>query len=442
MATLGSGALTARERLASIAFIVLIASLTLEWMALGSLAGGRIKIFHLVAIGFIGIYLSTPHGLPSVVALVRRKSAVWYPLALYLLMVGASVLAQRDPYYQPSELPRQLFYAFTGAVIAGFTFVVLPRAAALRWTAPVVVTTIVVALSGAVVRRGDNPIAIVGEAASKADPTVLSTMFRAAFRSQGIEDVGVNLRHKVFAAVLIGMWLTVATVGRKTAARRNVLLRAAVPLSAALVILSLSRSLALALALAWIVAALRPLVSGHADRRSLSGLALAGFCLISLVFTPVGGLLQTRFLDETSSYSARADAVSGGFIEQFGNAAAFGASASEVERSPHNLILDAWLSGGVLAWIGATVFFVAYLRIVGREVLRYLDNGRWTAPVEHLAVIGMGALPLVRAFTAGAGLHLTDWVAIGLVLGITEVNRVAARSEPTATFTSPQAAVG
>ena len=298
-----------------------------------------------------------------------------------------------------------------------------------------------VALFGAIARRGGNPLSIVAEGVARADPNVISTMFRTAFRSQGLADAGVNLRHKVFAAVLVGMWVTVATLGRKIPRRRSVLVRLSIPAAGLLVVLSLSRSLALALALAWVVSALRPLVTGRLDRRSLGSLTLATFFALSLVFTPVGALLHARFLDETSSYEARADAVSGGFVAQFGDAAVIGASASEVETSPHNLVLDAWLSGGVLAWLGATAFFVAFVRILGREVLRYLSNSRWVLPVEHLALIGLGALPLVRAFTAGAGLHLTDWAAIGLVLGISEAQRAAAAraSAPVTTPTAPVA---
>ncbi|MDQ6797342.1 MAG: hypothetical protein M3011_04845, partial [Actinomycetota bacterium] len=44
-------------------------------------------------------------------------------------------------------------------------------------------------------------------------------------------------------------------------------------------------------------------------------------------------------------------------------------------------------------------------------------------PVSQQWVLGIGLLPLVRAVSAGDGLHMVEWTAVGAFLGLTYANR-------------------
>jgi O-antigen ligase len=109
------------------------------------------------------------------------------------------------------------------------------------------------------------------------------------------------------------------------------------------------------------------------------------------------------------------------------DAAILGVEAGRVAKSPHNLILDAWLSAGIVGAAATVLFLSAYLRIWLREVRRYLTGAPgWVLSLRHFWVIAVGVIPLVRAFTGGNNLHLNGWVCVGMVFGLVEANRRAA----------------
>jgi hypothetical protein len=105
-----------------------------------------------------------------------------------------------------------------------------------------------------------------------------------------------------------------------------------------------------------------------------------------------------------------------------------GTESAKVAQSPHNLELNSWLAGGILAALAAAEMLVAFARLWAREVRRYITGGRgWLLPVNELWVIGIGVIPLVRSVTAGNQFHMVEWTAVGLFLGVVLANeRVAA----------------
>jgi len=74
------------------------------------------------------------------------------------------------------------------------------------------------------------------------------------------------------------------------------------------------------------------------------------------------------------------------------------------------------------------VFLVSYIHVWCREARRYLTAASgWVVPVSQQWLLGIGLLPLVRAVSAGDGLHMVEWTAVGAFLGLTYANLTAAR---------------
>jgi hypothetical protein len=417
-----------------VAFAALLCSLAVEWVSLGRFAGGTLKVFH-VGAGLFVVACALHRGVRSGVRPFLRSARWLYgPWLLFLFIVGLFGLVHANPYFPRPELLRQAGYGLTSIAVGAYfaTGAALDHRRVLRWAAAAVSATVVLGLGYSAAKGGTNPLTLLADALRAGDPDVLSRLFRVAFRSQGLEEANVNLRHKVFAAVLIGCYVALATgaaQGREGRRRLSPALGASITGAGALVVVSLSRSLALALGLCLAIVAVRMVLRGRARPRHAALLGLSLAVIVVAFASPVGGLLESRFVEETGSYASRADAAADS-VALLSSTALTGAGAEAVERSPHNLLLDAWLSGGVLAFALAATWALAFVRIWAREARRYvLSQAGWVLPVSHVAVIGLGLLPLVRLFTAGQGWHLTEWVAVGIVAGLVCADRVS-RSRP------------
>lgn len=431
------------ERGPVVALIFFLTVLPLEWITLTGVGGGFIKPFHLAAVVFIAVCLL--RWSPSVLL-----APTWHRhlpvFAAYFVVLGvtfASTLAHTDPFLPQVVVLRQLFYTVTAVVMAGCLVLVIGRPVQrwLAWSGVAASGALMAAISYALLPA--NPLAIVWSALVQQNPDIITfQLLRTAFRTDvGLEDAADNLRHKVFIGLLVAVFLGLACTA--IVDRRHRLIRGLLAVGGvvgcALVLLSLSRSTILSLAVPFMLYPLRLLIRDWARPAQAVTLIVAVAAALAAIISPLGQLLLVRF-GATGSYSSRLTAAGPTFMENFGDSALLGTTSAAVEKSPHNFVLNAWLGGGIVAGAAATVMLLALAWMWLREVRRYLTDGPgWVVPVEQVWVLGIGVIPLVRAFTAGSQFHMVEFAAIAVFIGITLANE---RALAAATATKQRAAQG
>jgi hypothetical protein len=415
------------------ACLVFVAALTLEWIAISGFAGGFVKPFHVGVLLVIGLCLLKWRPERFVVPAFRRHAGVYGAAYGYLLVVFALGFMHTTPYFSRTEAVRQFSYIGASVFIAAL-FAWLPGRRAQRrlvWAGGVTIAVLIVGLVTALTAQGVNAVALLSEALAKGDPDIVSgKLLQTAFRSsEDFAEAGANLRHKVFAAVLVATFLTLAfraVVEGRRGARAAVV---AIGLTGSLLVLvSLSRSTTVTLVGALALVGARAVVRQRARPASAFVLFAGVAVLVIVAVSPLGTLVVNRF-NETKSYDSRSEAASSVLSSDLGASVLIGTDATEVEHPPHNLVLDAWLSGGILASAAVVALLLALLKVWGREAIRYVTGrGGWVLPVDPLWVLGIGLLPFVRAFSAGNGFSMIEWAAVGMFLGIVAANDAAVRS--------------
>jgi O-antigen ligase len=424
------------ERANGVLFVAFVAVLTLEWISLTGAGGGQIKYFHVAAIGFIVTFSLRYRPRQTIAPYLVANRTFYVPYVVYLCAVGAGGFVHTPPEFTHSDLIRQLFYSGTGIFVGAFIAVSYNRRVRqyFLYTGIAAVSVLLVMMTFALGQHGTNPVSVFIQAMKTQNPDILTNdLLKGTFRSQDLAAAGANLRHKVFAAVLIGVYVSLMYMPKDLRVRRRGTWRVVIffaVLGVLLVFVSLSRSIMICVIVAVGLVALRVFLRAKATpRTALAYSAVVAGALLVLV-SPMGGLLQQRFFDQTSSYTARSSAVSN-FMGIAGKAAVSGLSATQITFTPHNIILDAWLSGGVIAALAAAGF-VGWLALLWvREVHRYLFSaGGWYLSANQFFVMAIGFEPLVRAFTAGDGFHMTEWTCVGIFLGSLYANSIAARDAP------------
>ncbi|CAN5200126.1 hypothetical protein BH18ACT4_BH18ACT4_00960 [soil metagenome] len=434
------------ERALAWGVVVFLSVLTLEWVTLRGVAGGFIKPFHVAGLILAVVALARWRPRRFIGPMLRRYASIYGAYFLLLAVSLAGGLAYTAPYLSRATGLRQVAYAAMSVVLAGVLANIATSRRAQRilaWTGAATVGVVVVGLVTSLAAGGTNPLSVLREALAKGDPDIVSyQLLRVAFRSEDLEEVGANLRHKVFIAVLLGTLLGLAFLpvirrGRRIARAVLVTMGAA---GCALVVLSLSRSAIVCVVFALMLAPLRGLVSNRARTGQMVLAGLSALVAVALAVSPVATLLTSRF-GGTGSYEARLEGAGPKFLEEFLGAALIG-SKKLTQSSPHNFALDAWLSGGVIAFVCALVLLFSYGRLWVQALRRYLTSAEgWFLPVNQLWVVGLGVIPLVRAVTAGNQFHMVEWATVGAFLGLIEANRrasvAASTTEPPAAFEPP-----
>ena len=425
------------ERAPVFALIVFLAVLPLEWITLaGGTAteegGGNIKPFH-VAAAIFAILCFLRWRPRAMLAPVWNRHLGVYAAYFVVLAVGlAASFAFPDPYLMPILVLRQLSYSSASLFIAGFLVLIIGHSVQ-RWLAASGVIAsglLMLAFVYALASQGSNPITILGSAISQGDPDIITfQLLRTTFRTDDdLAEVAANLRHKVFIGLLIGVFFglaCMAIIDRKHRFIRGLLLVGS-GVGFVLVLLSLSRSTTLCMAVPFMLYPLRVLVRNRAKPVEAVGMILAVASGVAVLISPIGALLYARF-SATGSYTSRLTAAGPSFLEDFLPSALIGATKGDVEKSPHNFILNAWLGGGLVAGAAATLMFFWMMYIWLREFRRYIfDVPGWVIPVGQIWFLGIGVIPLVRAFTAGNQFHMVEFTAIALFLGLTLANERAA----------------
>lgn len=420
------------ERLLALAVLGLVAVLTLEWVTLGGVAGGFVKPFHLAAAVLGGLAILRWGTVRLLSPVVRSHRSLYLAYAVMVAVSLAGGLAYRTPYMSHAELVRVASYALTSVVVAGVVarLALRPRGRRiLAFTGLATVVTVLVGLVVSLTAANVDPVSLLRRAVSDGNPDIVSNqLLRVAFRTgDDLAEVSANLRHKVFLAVALGLFVGLAflpTIARRHRATRGLLLAGAA-VAVMVVVFSFSRSALLCLVLPLVLMPIRLLIRKRLRMVDVA-LVIAGLGVLgALALSPVADLVSSR-LGETGSYESRLEVISPSFFADHGRAALLGADRADVDRSPHNFVLDAWLAGGVVGALAVVVMLVAFGRLWLRMLRGYLIGDDWALPVERVWVLGIGFIPLVRSVTAGNQFHLVEWAAIGIFVGTVMANRRAA----------------
>jgi O-antigen ligase len=278
--------------------------------------------------------------------------------------------------------------------------------------------------------KGINLISVIGRALSTGNPALLQFMiFRNLFDLQNgpiTEDsLTVALRHTSLGFIYIGFLFAAAT------AKGNYLSWAAMFISSAIILLSVSRGVTLA-----VILALSPLLFGLLRKVPTT----MYFTVLSLV----AGIILLPALVDLSGVAQIVDDRFGSF-GQDGRLGMYEIALGLINERPlmgfgvghrydyggaipfqvHNLFLGAWIQGGILCLVFA-LGFTAYL-----VALYFKRVSFFIADPSKLCLLGVLILPLFRSQISGSGgaYTLPEWICIAIVLALFAVAPERKRSE-------------
>lgn len=424
--------------------LALLSALSLQWFVVASspLAVGR---FHQAALLAFAAIIWVVFQRRSALGPVLRLVLPFVVATVFMLMAWTVVeVFQGDLPIKPIQQ-----FLYLGAFLAVATF--FYRTASeqqgsavdmLRWSAAACGLTVTLAFVASMLKTGISFLDVTQQAIDAADPAIfVDNIYRASFGVFGLDPETVlgNIRHEVFAAVLLAMYVSAWAVRYRplTTLPARAAYRASMIFGIVLLIFSLSRSIVLA-ALVWpvvvlIKAALVRRLTRTQIRVGVEALVLAALVLAS----GFGAVLWSRTAARTESYEGRVfglrDAIAGirdHFL--FGGAEEIG-----VTETSHNFVLDAWLRAGVFVALPAVAIVVMLVGLWIFLLLRVHREPDWMLPVTVAL-----ALPLVRLVTAGGGLiNPVEWVTLGFIAGVLAVRREkpAATSARRPTLTATRA---
>ncbi len=416
----GSPSAPSRVGPIALGLVVLLGALPLIWITLVETPIGDLKYAHIAGVVLLGACVMSARWWTALGAITAHYFVVVLATAAYLIALTAV-----DLYHAVTVAPelRQLLYAGTGLVVAAVILVIL-RDDEYGWrrrlgsALPVVLAVFLVAFGLSAIENNVDVIGTLSQSVSTADPSILEfRVFRPIFEGQGLaaEQVRANLRHEVFAAILLATLLAVyawrgppprftgPTVGQL------VLLATA----AVLIVLSLSRAIQLAVVITMLTGALAVAVRSRLSKKLAPFLILGLVLVIAAFFTGVYGLIWERIApgpaSSDASYITRVLGV--GSAISAGLDAPFTGSDQRFADS-HNFVLESFARGGFVPAAAAMTVFGAVLISVVTQSIRRISGFASAIPVP---AIGLGVLVIVRMLTSGGGqLNLAEWIALGI----------------------------
>jgi hypothetical protein len=409
--------------------LALFALLPLQWFVVAQTPLGVGRVHQLAMLAVAGVVLTLYRTWVTSSVLVAARPFVLANLAFLSIWFAASVYHG----WVPTGPVEQGLYLLV--MLAVGTCVHLAAShrepgslAVLRWAGPVAVFSLLVGLSVSMLANSVNPVQVLAQTIATGDPELFQKeLFRNSFAGFGYdaETVQGNIRHEVFAAALLAMYVSSWACSLhplRSRGQRAVYVTGMV-IGGVLLLMSLSRSVQLA-ALAWpLLAALRAIVVRSVTVRQARAIGVATVFVVALAASGFVTVLWNRVTADTTSYDARGRLLDAA-LEGISRNWLLGGVDPE-GNSSHNLVLDAWLRSGVLAGIAAMAVGVI---LVGYALALLLRIGRepgWMVPV--LAAM---ALPLVRLVTSGAGvIPPVEWVALGFIFGVLAYRREQRRPQ-------------
>jgi hypothetical protein len=398
------------------------ATLPLAWLRIAKLGGLNVGLFHLAFSAVCAF------------AVLGGKRSSWGRMvSANLLLVGAITvfIASTFLFVAIGQLPfrdffRPLVYAIFSLSIA--VLVVNARGDALRLlalTAALTVGVFLFSFLSIALQAGVPVIQYAVLSIQSGDPDIL--IFRVFRRvmlagaEDNLDEVKANLRHEIGMGLLLAALVSVCFSKAITDTRALVIVYAASGVAILLAMLTLSRATIVIGVFVTVIVIFGKLASARSVNRGLSVvLSFSLLMTVALIFTPLGELVLARFA-QAESCNQRSSAIVDS-IAVIANNPVFPDDASSVyirSGNSHIVLLEMWKYGGAAGAAAAALLFVA----LGVSLLQGLTGsearGRATRhrSPDRLVASALLCFPIVRYLTAGSGLGITDWVAIGLALG-------------------------
>jgi hypothetical protein len=397
--------------------LVVLAALPLQWFVVGSTPLGLMRLHQAVLLTATVLLLVARPWRTNLPLMRAARLFIMLNLVLLALWTGTSVYNGEAPRAPLQELIYLVVFVVFGAYFARAASGAEPGALLLlRWAAVAASVTLVVAFSLSMLGNGVNPVGVLQRTIAAADPELLQKeLFRSSFVGYGYdsETVRGNIRHEVFGAILLAMYVAAWAEGLApgSAGWGRLVRRAGMVACTALLLMSMSRAVLIAAAVWPVISLMRSARTFSVTRRQMAVVyaALAGLGL--LVVSGVGRVIWIRFTQDTTSYQSR-----GGLYQQAfqGIRQSFWTGGIETAgESSHNFVVDAWLRGGVLvAAAAAAVLLLLFMSWAGLLV-RLPAEPLWMVPIAAAF-----ALPIDRMLTAGGGLiPPVSWVTLALIAG-------------------------
>jgi hypothetical protein len=404
----------------------MLAALPLQWFVIAGGAGVAPRLHQLVLVSFAALVIARYSARSFTPVL---KSATLFTLANLYMITMSAVLNLYNGVSPVGSLEELVYLCSFVAVATFFYRAVIGKehgaVALLRWSTAATVVTLLTALSVSMIINGVNPAQVLAQSVATADPRVLQEgIFKSSFTGFGFDEETVrgNLRHQVFGALLVSMYVSswASRFLPFTTSSQHRAYRVAMIVSAILLALSLSRSIILA-ALLWpLIAFLRSVLTLSLTVRQIATAFVVFIGGATAFASGFGLVIWNRFTEDTGSYNARTATLSqvpSRISEHFWT----GGADTGGGESSHNFILDSWLRGGIFVAIAASI--VVLLIVVAWIALlaRVHREPEWIIPV--IAALG---LPIVRMATQGGGLiGIVEWVALAFVAGLLTYRRRA-----------------
>ncbi len=415
--------------------LAMLAALPLQWYVVGSSVLGMGRLHQVAFLLFTVVVLVRIR--PKTHIPVLRAALPFVVLNLYMFAIWALVdLYHGEP---PTGAVQQLIYL--GVFVALGTYVyraAVGRAAGivevLRWSAAVAAVALVGGLTLSMLGNGVNPLGVVQQAVATGDPEVLQReLFRSSFTGYGFDEETVrgNLRHEIFGAILLAMYVSSWAVRMRplVSSALRIAFRVSMVVCVVLLLVSMSRSVLIAAA-AWpLVSLMQAVRTMSLTRRQMVTAYACGAAVLLLLVSGLGKVLWTRFTEDTASYEARGGRYENAFASIRENFFLGGVPVEGV--SSHNFVLDSWLRGGVLMGVVAAVILLLLVAAWVRVLVRLPLEPSWMVPVAAAF-----ALPIDRMLTVGSGLiPPVEWLTLGFIAGV-----AAARRHQRVPAASPEAA--
>lgn len=401
-------------------YLLMFAVMTgpMVWFRLGSFGDISPTISMLFFLGFI--IASSRYVIHEVVFVVKKNSVLVLGAALFVVSAMISLFHVPSA-YTLSDIFRLVVYAALGLLVGGWLSKAKDEMVQkLVWLAPATFFLTIMAFGYSTQAKGINAFQMLTSAVVQANPKIIEySIFRSAFTA-GVEEARANFRHDMAGALLVSIVVSLTLLKREVAQVRRFIVILGIVASAGFILISMSRSVSIALLFASLIILFLGVLGRKKIRPMWIFYGLLSFFLMAGVLQQFSGVILARFLaeDQVQSYSGRAEMISYG-LSLINESVFSGTAFDGREDSMHNVILQHWVGGGVIAGVSAilllAVLFAQLIR-VARIVLAYKKYNLdciYSLP----AIAGFVALPLVRALTAGAGLGASDWISIGMLIG-------------------------
>jgi hypothetical protein len=316
----------------------------------------------------------------------------------------------------------------------------------LALAAPVTIGVFLVSFVAAASYSGGEVLQYLFLAVRTGDPDILIfRVFRQIIATSGegtLETVRANMRHDIGMGILLSAMISLTFVRSYLNQRIRFAVALTIVGSIGIALLTLSRATMFIGLLAGAYVLLGGLSTNRDLRRVFPIIMAPGIVAVLLFLSPLGNLLVAR-LFQTRSYDERGTALSESLRIIYSNPI-FPTERGIIDLfsgNSHVVLIEMWKYGGAFGAVAALSLLLALGFALVRSQLWIQRSTKRAADGIPNLLVGSSLLmfPVVRYLTAGGGLGMTDWAAVGVAAGCfalayPEDNRVSPAQWPRPDF--------